>query len=159
LDTYNIKTILLQLPNMIDSAASGSGAGTGSISSPVTSPLSSGSAPPAAFTKLVNARTAHIEVVLKLVATPEEMLVERFRIMWPEGLLQDLQAVMALRDMKRGDQQRCLEAFGLNAAQAHSIGAATSPANSSGTSASGLITSVRSLTQDISSTAFSAFRY
>ena len=144
LDTYNVKTMLLQLPHLTSEGAA-----------PVV-----GTAPPSSYVKLVNARVTHIEIVLKLIATPEEMLVERFRIMWPEGQLQDLQAVMALRDMKRADQQRHLEVFGLSSSpRSGSSGVSPSaPPSSSFTASAGLMTSVRSLTQDLSSTAFSAFR-
>ena len=68
--------------------------------------------PSITFAKLVNGRTAHIEMVLKLIATPEEMLLERFKIMWPDGQSLDLQTIMNLKDMKRQDQQKYLETFG-----------------------------------------------
>lgn len=37
-----------------------------------------------------------IEVILKLIATPEDMLVERFRMMWPDGEAKDLQVLFIL---------------------------------------------------------------
>lgn len=95
LDTYNIKTLLLQIENL-------------------SGDPSKNTLPQAAYSKLVNSRISHVEIVLKLVATPEEMLIERFKIMWPDGSSQDLQSIMALKDMKRQDQQRVLEAFGLS---------------------------------------------
>ena len=82
--------------------------------------------PSGTFAKLVNARIAHIEMVLKLIATPEEMLLERFKIMWPDGQSLDLQTIMNLKDMKRQEQQKCLEAFGGN------TGSATNNSTSSG---------------------------
>jgi hypothetical protein len=33
--------------------------------------------------KLITSKITHIEIVLKLIGTPEEFLVDRFRIMWP----------------------------------------------------------------------------
>ena len=35
--------------------------------------------------------------VLKLIGTPIEMLVERFKIMWPDGEGSDLQKIMTLK--------------------------------------------------------------
>lgn len=54
-----------------------------------------------------------IEVILKLIATPEDMLVERFRMMWPDGEAKDLQAIMGLKGMRKADQQAILDALGL----------------------------------------------
>jgi hypothetical protein len=79
-------------------------------------------------------KVAHIEMVLKLISTPEEMLLvsriarsyssiialgrdqERFRIMWPDGQPSDLQQIMSLKGTKRNDQQAILEMLGLSAA-------------------------------------------
>ena len=120
LDTYNVKTLLLQLENI-----GGDGEKV---------------APSIMFGKLVNARTSHIEMVLKLIATPEEMLLERFKIMWSDGKLADLQGIMNLKDMKRADQQKYLEAFG----------GSVNNSIASGTSSSMNI-SLASLTQGLSS--------
>ena len=70
LDMYNIKTQLLNLHSFGPDDNSYRQSGI-----------------PAMYEKLVTGRFARIEVVLKLVGTPEDeaMLVERFRIMWPEG--------------------------------------------------------------------------
>jgi len=110
LDIYNVKTILTHLHN---------------LGTEKTDSSSSGSAPPKkstppVFTKLVASRTTHIETVLKLVGTPDEqgMLLERFRLMWPDGKAGDLQAVMQLKGMTRQHQVALLEAFGLSAAAA-----------------------------------------
>ena len=125
LDTYNVKTLLLQLEHI------------GIEGDRV--------APSFMFGKLVNARTSHIEIVLKLIATPEEMLLERFKIMWPEGQVCDLQAVMNLKDMKRAEQQRCMEAFGGNIGISGS--GATSSYTASGGGTQGIHISLSSLTQ------------
>ena len=42
-------------------------------------------------------RVSHIETVLKLVGTSEDLLVERFRIMWPEGGAAELASILALK--------------------------------------------------------------
>jgi len=101
LDTYNLKTLLLQLHCLGMPAESGA----------------SGNQRPAAssmYTKLVNTKSGHIETILKLVGTPEELLKERFQIMWPTAQASDLQTLMALKGMKRQDQQSFLESFGLS---------------------------------------------
>ena len=141
LDTYNVKTLLLQLESIGNSSGgTGTDGGEGKQS------------PTLMFSKLINARTAHIEIVLKLIATPEEMLLERFKIMWADGQMTDLQAIMNLKDMKRIDQQKCLEAFG-------GSGGGGSLSGSSSTVGGGmnLSGSLASLTQGLQSSALSAF--
>ena len=113
--------------------------------------------PSGTFAKLVNARIAHIEMVLKLIATPEEMLLERFKIMWPEGQSLDLQTIMNLKDMKRQEQQRCLEAFGGGA------GGATTTTTSTGSSSVGVAASMSQMFQntnlkELGSSAMNAFK-
>jgi hypothetical protein len=95
LDTYNLKTLLLHMHSLGEGAA-----GTGGKSTPA----------PVVYSKFVLARASQIETVLKLVGTPPEVLVERFRIMWPEGRLEDLGAVMTLKGMRRQDQQALMDA-------------------------------------------------
>jgi hypothetical protein len=68
---------------------------------------------PSMYMKLVTTRTTHIEVVLKLIGTPTEVLLERFKIMWPEGTAVDLQTIMSLQGMTRQQQQQYLEMYGL----------------------------------------------
>ena len=105
LDTYNLKTVLAQMPQFQDPSGAYSQQGVGSISKPSS-----------VYLKLINTKTAHIEMILKLLGTPEDMLLERFRIMWPDGQPADLQLLMALKGTKRNDQQVILEMLGLSAA-------------------------------------------
>jgi hypothetical protein len=100
LDTYTIKALLLHLPSM---EAEGGGGAAGAKASP-------------AYVKLVNSKAAHVEMILKLIGTPEDMLLERFKIMWPHGQSADLQMVMTLKGTKRSEQQVLLDMLGLNAA-------------------------------------------
>lgn len=95
-----MKTILLQLPVY--------GADEGSVSD-------APSAVSGMYTKLVTSKMSHIEAILKLVATPEDMLGERFRAMWPTGLGSDLQMIMNLKGIARPDQQRILDSVGTSA--------------------------------------------
>ena len=55
---------------------------------------------------------AKIEILLKLVGTPTESLVEVFRQQWTDGTLKDLQQVMGLKGLKRVQQTELLESFG-----------------------------------------------
>ena len=57
-------------------------------------------------------------MLLKLVGTPADMLVERFKIMWPDGDEDDLATVAALKGMKRAEVARLLETFGAGAGAA-----------------------------------------
>jgi len=92
LDTYNLKTLLLQLHNLgIESVTK--------VAAPVM------------FTRLVTSKVSHVETVLKLVGTPDAVLVERFCIMWPQGKGDDLAAVLAVKGTRRADSQRLLEQF------------------------------------------------
>ncbi len=114
LDVYNIKTVLTHIHNLGSTADPAS-------SSPAAPPPKR-VAPPL-YAKLVTSRTGHIETILKLIGTPDEqgMLLERFRIMWPDGKAADLQAVMQLKGVSRQNQVSLLEAFGLSASAAASF--------------------------------------
>ena len=114
LDVYNVKTILTHLHTLGATADS-----TGSTEKGLSGQPTRKAAPPV-YSKLVTTRMGHIETVLKLVGTPEEqgMLLERFRIMWPEGKATDLQSIMQLKGLSRTVQISMLEAFGLTATAA-----------------------------------------
>ncbi len=96
LDTYNVKTLLLQLHQL----------------NPETNNRT-GPAPSSMYVKFVTGKVLHIEMVLKLVGTPEELLLERFLIMWPDGQAPDLQLLMSLKGTKKVDQVLILEMFGM----------------------------------------------
>ncbi len=168
LDTYNLKTLLLHLPTL-----------TPELSINKTAPATG------MYAKLINNKTAHIETILKLIGTPDDMLIDRFKIMWPDGQSKDLQMVMALKGTKKQDQQMILETLGLTADatnknngnttanklsnmfggtstlsptttlnSAASTFAATTAATTAASAAA--FSSVKSLTQDISSSARNA---
>lgn len=61
LDTYNIKALMLQLPQLGWSSEESAGGKPAPVS-----PM---------YSKLVNSKVSHIEMVLKLISTPEEMLL------------------------------------------------------------------------------------
>jgi vacuolar protein sorting-associated protein 53 len=93
LDTYNLKTLLLQLHSL--------GIDSGETKSAV----------PLIFNRLVTSKISHVETVIKLIGTAEEVLVERLRMMWPEGTSADLTKIMNIKNMRRGDQQKLLKMF------------------------------------------------
>lgn len=135
LDCHIVKTILLQLP--IYGAEEGS-------SLTVTS----------MYTKLINSKMGHIEALLKLVATPEDMLGERFHVMWPTGLASDLQMIMNLKGVvRRQDQQKILDSVtvGTGGAGASSVGVGAGASTSKSTGVSMLHGVSDSLTSSVSS--------
>ena len=147
LDTYNVKSMLMHLHH--------TGADAGSVQQ---------SAVPAMYMKLVTSRVSLIETILKLIGLPDDILVDRFRIMWPDGNANDLQAVLSLRGLKKPDQQQpYFDQFNsLNPPPpvsrldgADALAAAGDP-GARRSSLMGMSSSVRSLTQDLSSSARSA---
>lgn len=117
-DTYSLKSLLLNLHHIgIDT------------STPAGLKAKSTYTIPSIYTRFVNNRIGHLEMVLKLVSTPEDVLVEKFRVLWPEGQPADLQMLMSMKGMKKQDQQSFLESLGL------SMGAGSNSSSSSGSSA------------------------
>jgi hypothetical protein len=106
LDVYNLKTLLLKLPVLEKVDAS----------SPSRSPSNQvgSSIAPAMYTKLVTKQFQRIEILLKLVGTPAELLIDVFKVQWQGGSALDLQTVMTLKGMKRNDQASMLEKFGVD---------------------------------------------
>jgi len=72
--------------------------------------------PPAMYEKMVTSRLHHIETMLKLINTPEEenILVERFRTLWPDGSREDLERILNLKGIKKREQRNIMELFELN---------------------------------------------
>ncbi|RMX67122.1 hypothetical protein DD238_004879 [Peronospora effusa] len=99
LDVYALKTLFLQLPVLNKNASS----------SPLTSTMTISSR----YTKFVMNEIAKVESVLKLIGTPNEMLVESFKIMWPDGTAEDLQSIMSMKGLKKSEQTGYLETLGM----------------------------------------------
>ncbi|OQS02626.1 vacuolar protein sorting-associated protein 53, partial [Thraustotheca clavata] len=68
---------------------------------------------PARYSKFVTTEMTHAEAVLKLIGTPTEMIIESFKIMWPEGTAADFQAILNMKGLKKADQLQLLEQLGL----------------------------------------------
>lgn len=111
LDVYNLKTLILKLPVLEKAAAASTptarkGVATGSTIAP------------AMYTKMVQKQFKTIELLLKMTGTPVNLLIDVFKDQWPGGTALDLQQVMSLKGLKRGEQATMLERFGLDAASA-----------------------------------------
>lgn len=103
LDVYSLKTLFLKLP-ILEKAAS-----------PGKKPVSTGSTiAPALYTKVVQKQFGRIETLLKLVGTPNELLIDNFKVQWANGTSSDLVLVMNLKGIKRNEQTNMLEKFGLD---------------------------------------------
>ena len=106
LDVYNLKTLLLKLPVLeVTDARSPTGSPNKQVSSTIA---------PAMYTKMVTKQFQRIEILLKLVGTPADLLIDVFAVQWQGGSALDLQTVMTLKGMKRNDQATLLEKFGVD---------------------------------------------
>lgn len=102
LDVYNIKTLLLKLPVLENDTGSS------------TSPGKSSAIAPAIYTKMVSNQFKRIEILLKLVGTPSDLLIDNFKVQWQGGSAMDLQTIMNLKGIKRNDQATLFEKFGVD---------------------------------------------
>jgi hypothetical protein len=103
LDLYNLKTLFLKLPVLAEDVGPGKKA------------VSTGaSIAPAMYTKTVQKQFGRLETILKLVGTPNNLLIENFRVQWAGGTVADLQVVMTLKGMKRTEQVAMLEKCGFD---------------------------------------------
>ena len=135
LDLYNLKTLFLKLPVLEESSLSST--------SSLSNKKRGSSIAPAMYTKLVQKQFGKIETLLKLVATPVELLIDNFKSV-SGGTAAELQVVMNLKGMKRPEQVVFLEKFGLDPAKA--LKGATR-----GVSSASLVTErVQAVTSDLS---------
>ncbi|GKY99434.1 vacuolar protein sorting-associated protein 53 [Mayamaea pseudoterrestris] len=110
LDVYNLKTLFQKLPIIEEVAPTGV---------PGKKPLATGSTiAPAMYSKMVSKQFMRLEILLKLVGTPETLLVDNFKAQWSDGTAQDFVLVLSLKGYSRSQQAGWLEKFGLDADQA-----------------------------------------
>jgi len=110
LDVYNLKTLILKLPVLEKTAAS---------TPTARKAVATGSTiAPAMYTKMVQKQFKKIELLLKMTGTPVNLLIDVFKDQWPGGTTQDLQQVMSLKGLQRGQQAKMFEKFGLDPAMA-----------------------------------------
>jgi len=84
LDLNNLKTLFLKLPVLEDIALPGKKAPGASIA-------------PAMYTKTVQKQFGRMETILKLVVTPNDLLIDNFKTTWPGGTTADMQASKTMR--------------------------------------------------------------
>ncbi len=121
---YSINTLLLKLPVMEAErkTALGSG-GASSRHHHGNANLSGGSTfAPAVYTKMVNKEFRKLEVMLKLVGSPRETLVEMFRAQWDcsmdtAQMASDFAMIMTLNGIPRTDHAAMLETLGAEAGE------------------------------------------
>ncbi|KAF4033633.1 Vps53-like [Phytophthora infestans] len=101
LDVYALKTLFLQLPVLNNDGFQSSSTSTSTATIP------------SRYTKFVSNEMATVENVFKLIGTPNEMLVESFKIMWPEGSAEDFQNIMAVKGLKKSELAAYLETLGM----------------------------------------------
>ncbi|CAK9253073.1 unnamed protein product [Sphagnum jensenii] len=140
LDTYNLKTLMLHLHSL----------GTTTSSTPNVAKA------PVVYSKFVIGKASQIETVLKLVGTPTDVLIERFLIMWTDGKMEDLYAVMTLKGIKKQDQQVLIEAQSKQLAQLMSSGGV---AASGGIGISNSASNINSSPQQFSASILSTQNY
>ena len=113
LDVYSLKTLFLKIPVLEESGEKKAGAAGGKSKSASVSKIA-----PAMYTKMVTKQFLRIEILLKLVGTPSELLIDMFKSQWEGGSALDLQLIMNLKGLKRNEQAAMLEKLGLDPALA-----------------------------------------
>lgn len=116
LDVYSIKTLMLRLPVLEAEKKMVSG---GASSRHSNTNLSGGSTiAPAIYTKMVNKEFRKLEVMLKLVGSPRDRLVEMFRAQWDcsidtATMASDFTMITALKGIPRTENAAMLETLGV----------------------------------------------
>jgi len=127
LDVYSIKTLLLKLPVLEaekkTSSAGGGGAQRHHHHANINTNLSGGSTiAPAMYTKMVNKEFRKIEVMLKLVGSPKDMLIDMFRAQWDcsmdtGAMAHDFTTILMLKGIPRAEHASMLEILGVEAGE------------------------------------------
>ena len=132
LDVYSIKTLLLKLPVLESSKKP---TGTRHVSATPSKSLAGGSTiAPAIYTKMVNKEFRKLEVMLKLVGSPKDMLIDMFRAQWDcsidtKAMASDFQIIMNLKGITRNEQPAMLENLGLEGGDGAVDGSTSMTAN------------------------------
>ena len=119
LDVTTIKSLLLKLPVLEVEKKSGGATRNNNVNQ--SKSLSGASTiAPAIYTKMVNKEFRKLEVMLKLVGSPKDMLVDMFRAQWDcsintSTMASDFQTIMTLKGIPRTDHASMLESLGVEA--------------------------------------------
>jgi len=131
LDVYSIKTLLLKLPVLEAEKKTTMSSGSNNTSSSRhhhhamnnTNLSGVGSTiAPAMYTKMVNKEFRKLEVMLKLVGSPNEMLIDMFRAQWDcsidtASMAFDFTTIMTLKGIPRTEHASMLETLGVEAGE------------------------------------------
>ena len=120
LDVYSIKTLLLRLPVLEAEKKSIVGITSSSSSRHSNNTNLSGvsTIAPAIYTKMVNKEFRKLEVMLKLVGSPRDRLVEMFRAQWDcsidtATMASDFTMITTLKGIARAETAAMLETLGV----------------------------------------------
>ena len=121
LDVTTIKSLLLKLP-VLEAEKKQGGATRHSNVNQSKSLSGASTIAPAMFTKMVNKEFRKLEVMLKLVGSPKDMLVDMFRAQWDSSIdtslmATDFQTIMNLKGIPRNDHASMLESLGVEAVE------------------------------------------
>jgi len=131
LDVYSIKTLLLKLPVLEAEKKSSLGPGGKNAYHTNNTNLSGGSTiAPAMYTKMVNKEFRRLEVMLKLVGSPKDMLVDMFRAQWDcsidtSAMAHDFATIATLKGIPRTEHAAMLETLGVDAREGGGVGGVT----------------------------------
>jgi len=119
LDVTTIKSLLLKLP-VLEAEKKPGGATRHSSVNQSKSLSGASTIAPAMYTKMVNKEFRKLEVMLKLVGSPKDMLVDMFRAQWDSSIdtsmmASDFQTIMNLKGIPRNDHASMLESLGVEA--------------------------------------------
>ncbi|KAL7553784.1 hypothetical protein ACHAWF_017115 [Thalassiosira exigua] len=123
LDVYSIKTLMLKLP-VLEAEKRTIASGPGSGPRHGAADLAGGATvAPAMYTKMVNREFRKLEVTLKLVGSPRDMLVDMFRAQWDcsidtSAMAGDFTTILNLKGIPRAEHGSLLEALGVEAGEA-----------------------------------------
>ena len=120
LDVYSIKTLLLKLPVLEAEKKKRSGMGEGRHADANLSGVST--IAPAMYTKMVNKECRRLEVFLKLVGSPRDMLVDMFRAQWDcsintADMAADFLQIATVKGIPRAEHAAMLETLGVEAGE------------------------------------------
>lgn len=125
LDVTTIKSLLLKLPVLEAEKKPGGGGAASRHNNVVNQSKSLSGAStiaPAMYTKMVNKEFRKLEVMLKLVGSPRDMLVDMFRAQWDcsmdtTTMGSDFTTIMILKGIPRNDHAAMLEQLGVEAVE------------------------------------------
>lgn len=129
LDVYSVKTLLLKLPVL--EGEKKTNVSRHNSTTPSKSLAGGSTIAPAMYTKMVNKEFRKLEVMLKLVGSPKELLIDMFRAQWDcsidtSSMASDFLTIVNLKGIRVSEQPALLESLGLGGAEGGVGGEGTS---------------------------------